>query len=75
MDNCKCPANCEILCVPRVNSTLWNELPKKAHQIDLELQETHKAIVKTAQVLFLITEDKQGAFNAFELRRPFNRLL
>ncbi|EDO42367.1 predicted protein [Nematostella vectensis] len=49
MDNYKSPVNCEMLCVPRVNSILWNELPKRAHQIDLGLQEAQKAIMKTAQ--------------------------
>ena len=57
MDNCKYPANCEMLCVPMVNSTLWNDIPKKAHHIDLGLQEAQKAMIKAAQVLVLITDD------------------
>ena len=52
----KTPENCEFLCVPRVNTPLWNELPHKARSNDLGMQEVQKAIVKSGQVLVTMAE-------------------
>ncbi|KXJ22364.1 hypothetical protein AC249_AIPGENE23047 [Exaiptasia diaphana] len=70
MDKYKTPSNCELMCVPRVNTTLWNELPRKAHQIDLGLQEAQKAIVKTGQIVVQITDDMLKAKKNKEHLKP-----
>ena len=64
------PENCELLCVPRVNSPLWNELPHKAKSVDLGVQEIQKMIVKTGQVLVSLAESAIKAKKEKELLDP-----
>ena len=64
------PENCELLCMPRVNSPLWNELPHKAKSVDLGVQEIQKMIVKTGQVLVSLAESAIKAKKEKELLDP-----
>jgi len=50
------PANCQMMCVPRVNTPFWNELAASSTCSDLGMQEIQKMIVKTGQVLTTITD-------------------
>lgn len=34
----KAPENCKLLCAPKVNPEIWNQLPNKAKQRDFQLQ-------------------------------------
>lgn len=70
MEKYQTPSNCEYMCVPRVNSTLWNELAKKAHHTDLGLQEAQKAIVKTGQIIVQITDEMLKAKKNKEQIKP-----
>lgn len=64
------PENCELLCVTRLNSPLWNELPHKAKSVDLGVQEIQKMIVKNGQVLVSLAESAIKAKKEKELLDP-----
>lgn len=49
-DNYLLPNNCRAICVPRVNSELWAELPRYAKIYDLRMQKVQKNLLKTAAV-------------------------
>ena len=70
VDKYRTPENCGLLCVPRVNTPLWNELSHKAKSADLGLQEVQKSVVKTAQVLVSLTETVIQAKKKKELLNP-----
>lgn len=49
-------ANCQMMCVPRINTSLWNELAASSRRSDLGMQEIQNMIIKTGQVLTTITD-------------------
>ncbi|XP_031561746.1 uncharacterized protein LOC116297626 [Actinia tenebrosa] len=70
VDKYRTPENCGLLCVPPVNTPLWNELSHRAKTADLGLQEVQKSVVKTAQVIVSLTETVIQAKKKKELMNP-----
>ena len=53
-DKYKTPENCKVLCIPKVNSELWHDLPRATKSRDLGFQEAQKNIIKSAQPMLLL---------------------